>query len=104
MRQNRSHSNERPTQRVSSNLRISQDKASSLRSFLLQVLALWAVALGTPAAFAQSGRISMTVGTPTVDANGVQYYPASSVYQGSVGQIIRVLAPTNPAPGKPPRL
>ncbi len=46
----------------------------------------------------------MTVGTPTVDANGVQYYPVKSVYQGSQQQIIRVLRPTNPAPGKPPRV
>jgi S-formylglutathione hydrolase FrmB len=45
----------------------------------------------------------MTVGTPTVDANGVKYYPVTSVYQGFL-QIIRVLQPTNPASGKPPRL
>ncbi|HZS53367.1 MAG TPA: PQQ-dependent sugar dehydrogenase, partial [Bryobacteraceae bacterium] len=46
---------------------------------------------------------SMTVGTPTVDANGVKSYPVTSVYQGSAVQIIRVLEPTNPTPGKPRR-
>src|SRR5271170_1345555 len=64
--------------------------------FLMFVLCL--VAMTTPAAFAQSGTPPMTVGTPTVDANGVKYYPVSSVYQGSHQQIIRVLQPTNPAP------
>ena len=46
----------------------------------------------------------MSVGTPTVDANGVQYYPVKSIYQGSQQQIIRVLQPTNPPPGTPQRL
>ena len=67
--------------------------------FLLCVLAMT-----TPAAFAQGGHVPMTVGTPTVDANGVKYYPVTSVYQGSQQQIIRVLQPTNPPSGKPPRL
>ena len=66
--------------------------------------ALCLVAMTMPAAFAQSGHVPMSVGTPTVDANGVKYYPVKSVYQGSQQQIIRVLEPTNPAPGKPPRL
>ena len=47
---------------------------------------------------------SMTVGTPTVDANGVLYYPVSSVYQGLQPQTVRVLKPTNPVAGQPPRL
>lgn len=47
---------------------------------------------------------SMTVGTPTTDANGVKYYPVTSVYQGSQQQIIRVLQPTNPVLGKPRRI
>ncbi len=46
----------------------------------------------------------MSVGTPTVDANGVQYYPVTSVYQGLQQQVVRVLEPTNPAPGKLRRL
>ncbi len=47
---------------------------------------------------------TMTVGSPTVDANGVKYYPVTSVYQGSQPQTIRVLQPTNPPPGVPPRV
>ncbi|MGC1582342.1 MAG: hypothetical protein WA766_12725, partial [Candidatus Acidiferrales bacterium] len=46
----------------------------------------------------------MSVGTPTVDANGVKYYPVKSVYQGSQQQIVRVLQPTNPPSGQPPIL
>ena len=47
---------------------------------------------------------TMVVGTPTIDANGVKYYPVTSVYQGSEEQIVRVLEPTNPASGKPRRI
>ncbi len=43
---------------------------------------------------------SMLVGTPTVDANGVKSYPVTSVFQGPQPTIVRVLEPTNPAPGK----
>jgi hypothetical protein len=39
-----------------------------------------------------------------VDANGVKYYPVTSVYQDLQQQIVRVLEPTNPVPGKPRRL
>ena len=46
---------------------------------------------------------SMTVGTPTVDANGVKSYLVTSVFQGSQPLTVRVLEPTNPAPGKPRR-
>src|ERR1700734_4176176 len=56
-----------------------------------------------PNALAQNGHVPMTVGTRTVDANGVQYYPVKSVYQGSQ-QIIRVLQPTSPPPGAPARI
>src|SRR5581483_980278 len=45
-----------------------------------------------------------TVGTPTVDANGVLYYPVSSIYQGLQPQTVRVMKPANPAAGQPPRL
>ncbi len=50
------------------------------------------------------GSSSMTVGTPTVDSNGVKYYPVTSIYQGFETSIVRVLEPTRPAPGKPHRL
>jgi len=50
------------------------------------------------------GSYSMIVGSPMVDANGVKYYPVTSVYQGSQPQIVRVLEPTHPAPGKPHRI
>jgi len=46
----------------------------------------------------------MVVGSPSVDSNGVMYYPVTSVYQGSDQQIIRVLEPTNPVAGKPRRI
>jgi hypothetical protein len=39
-----------------------------------------------------------------LDANGVKYYAVKYIYQGSQQQIIRVLEPTNPPPGKPRRL
>ncbi|HKW34318.1 MAG TPA: hypothetical protein VJN92_14995, partial [Candidatus Acidoferrum sp.] len=55
-------------------------------------------------AFAQNGPPAMSIGTPTVDANGVKYYPVRSAYQGFQQQIIRVLEPTNPQAGKPRRL
>ncbi len=77
-------------------------KASSVRALSLPVVISLAVAI-TSTAFAQNGRVPMTVGTPTSDANGVKYYPVTSVYQGSQ-QIIRVLQPTNPPPGKPARV
>jgi glucose/arabinose dehydrogenase/S-formylglutathione hydrolase FrmB len=47
---------------------------------------------------------SMTVSGPTVDANNVKSYIVTSVYQGSQPMTVRVLEPTNPAPGKPRRL
>ncbi len=46
---------------------------------------------------------SMIVGAPTVDANGVKSYPVTSFFQGSQPTIVRVLEPTNPAPGRPRR-
>ena len=66
---------------------------------------LWGMGVAAPFARAQGSSAStpMTVGTPTVDANGVKYYPVTSVYQGSQQQIVRVLEPTNPVPGKPQR-
>src|SRR6266852_544403 len=82
----------------------SQDKTQRVRALFLPVFVLCVVAMTMPAAFAQSARVSMSVGTPTVDANGVKYYPVRSIYQGSQQQIIRVLEPTNPPPGKPRRL
>ncbi len=46
---------------------------------------------------------SMTVGAPTVDSNGVKSYVVTSVYQGNQPLTVRVLEPTNPAPGRPRR-
>jgi Putative esterase len=59
--------------------------------------------IGALGAHAQN-RPSLRVGAPTIDAHGVKYYPVTSIYQGSQHQIVRVLEPTNPAPGKPRRL
>ena len=103
----RGDSYERPKPKSYSCLRSEQDETLHVRPlhvrpFLLAIV-LWILTISAPTAFAQSGHIPMRVGTPTVDANGVKYYPVTSVYQGSQ-QIIRVLQPTNPAPGKPPRL
>ena len=47
---------------------------------------------------------SMTVGAPTVDANGVESYPVTSVFQGPQSMTVRVLEPTSPAPGQPHRV
>ena len=47
---------------------------------------------------------SMVVQPPTLDANGVKYYSVTSAYQGGREQTVRVLEPTNPAPGRPRRL
>lgn len=46
----------------------------------------------------------MLVREPTVDANGVKYYSMASAYQGGHEEIVRVLEPTKPAPGRPRRL
>ena len=64
---------------------------------------MWFLFASAPWASAQSTS-TMTVGTPTTDANGVMYYPVTSVYQDSQPQTIRVLKPTNPAAGMPPRI
>ena len=46
----------------------------------------------------------MTVlGSPTVDANGVKYYSVLSAYLGAQPTTLRILEPTNPAPGQPHR-
>jgi len=63
---------------------------------------LW-VGIGPAWADGQSAP-PMTVGTATVDAHGVKYYPVRSVYQGSQEQIVRVLEPTKPLSAKPLRL
>jgi glucose/arabinose dehydrogenase len=46
---------------------------------------------------------SMTIASPTVDANGVKSYLVTSLYQGPEPTIIRVFEPTNPVAGKPRR-
>ncbi|MCI0463980.1 MAG: Ig-like domain-containing protein, partial [Gemmataceae bacterium] len=45
----------------------------------------------------------MTVQEVTIDGNGVQYYSATSAYQGGQATTLRVLRPDNPAPGQPHR-
>ena len=46
----------------------------------------------------------MTVlGSPTVDGNGVKYYSVVSGYIGAEPTTLRILEPTNPAPGQPHR-
>ena len=46
----------------------------------------------------------MTVlGSPTVDGNGVKYYSVVSAYLGAQPTTLRILEPTNPAPGQPHR-
>src|SRR5258708_2570249 len=76
-------------------------RLARLLTFIVGLLGLMVV--DAPGARAQSNP-PMTVGTPTVDANGVKSYPVTSVYQGSQQQIIRVLEPTNPIAGKPRRI
>lgn len=49
------------------------------------------------------GASSLRVRAPMIDSNGVRYYPIDSAYQGSKLQVVRVLEPTHPAPGKPRR-
>jgi S-formylglutathione hydrolase FrmB len=46
---------------------------------------------------------SMRASVPTVKANGVKWFSVTSVFQGPAATIVRVLEPTNPAPGKPHR-
>jgi hypothetical protein len=84
--------------------RRSQDKIRRSKALFLSAFAVCVLAMAMPTAFAQTGHVPMSVGTSTVDANGVKYYPVKSIYQGSQEQIIRVLEPTNPPPGKPRRL
>src|ERR1700722_5699198 len=95
---------QRPKPEVGTHFGRSKRKALNPRVLLMAPFLLWLVAAGAPSARAQGAPASLTVGTPAVDANGVKYYPVSSVYQGSQQQIVRVLEPTNPVPGKPRRL
>ncbi len=72
---------------------------------------IWCVSVDAPAdartdahwAHVQ-GTFSLQVGTPMADSDGVKYYPVLSAYQGFQPQVVRVLEPTHPTPGKPPRL
>ena len=91
--------------RRTSLLRIERSVLSlSFAKFPLFLLSLmWLLCASAPWANAQSTP-TLSVGNPTTDANGVEYYPVTSVYQDSQQQIIRVLEPTNPAPGQPPKI
>ena len=71
---------------------------SIFKSLLLIVGLLWSFGMCVPYAW------SMTIGTPTTDANGVKSYPVTSIYQGSQQQIIRVLEPTAACLGKARRI
>ena len=70
---------------------------------VLTLTLMWLLCASASRIGAQSTS-TMTVGSPTTDANGVMYYPVTSVYQDAQPQTIRVLQPTNPAPGMPPRI
>ena len=96
-------SRERPKPKSCSYQRCAQDETLHVRPLFLLAIVVWVLAICAPTAFAQTGRVPMSVGTPTIDANGVKYYPVTSVYQGSQ-QIIRVLEPTSPPPGTSRRL
>jgi S-formylglutathione hydrolase FrmB len=72
-----------------------------IRAIFLTVLSLCLVGVTATSAAAQQ---TISVGSPTIDANGVKSYPVTSAYQGSQQQTIRVLEPTNPVSGKPRRL
>ena len=86
-----------------SNLTFGMPK-TRLRGFrTLALTFMWFLFARAPWASAQSAS-TMTVGSPTTDANGVEYYPVTSVYQDSEPQTIRVLEPTNPTPGLPRRI
>lgn len=87
----------------SGNLGASRHKVRVAEFLMLAFSLLWCLGITASWAHAQGGS-SMTVGTPTIDANGVKYYPVTSVYQGSQQQTVRVLEPTNPVQGKPRRL
>jgi hypothetical protein len=47
---------------------------------------------------------TMSVAAPTVDGDGVRFYPVYSIYQNDQLQTIRVLKPTHPTPGQPHRI
>jgi hypothetical protein len=74
------------------------------RSRLVALSLLSVAAIAVSSGRAQGSRSTMSIGSPTVDANGVKYYPVTSVYQGNQQQIIRVLEPISPPPGKPRRI
>jgi hypothetical protein len=97
----------------------------ALGLFLLPVLSLCALDLSparvqssvpSPTSVAQARSVTtgsqirpsssgpMKVGAPTVNAKGVKSYLVTSVFQGPQPLTVRVLEPTNPAPGKPHRL
>jgi hypothetical protein len=77
-----------------------RDTSAIMRFLILIVSLLAMLAADVSSLQAQS----MTVGPPTVDANGVKSYPVWSIYQGSQQQIVRVLEPTAPAAGQRRRL
>jgi hypothetical protein len=96
---------------LSSNGRVTHRKSHIVGLIVFTVGFIWCVAANAPLDARVGLRLervpgssSMSVGIPFTDANGVKYYPFRSAYLGSRSLAIRVLEPTNPAPGKPRRL
>ena len=64
------------------------------------ILAILFICLALPT-YAESA--GLTVANPQTDGNGVIWYDATSSYNGPGSTTLRVLPPTNPAPGMPHR-
>lgn len=73
-------------------------------TFLLMLSLAGVLCVIAPVQGPRESTPTMVVGTPTKDFDGVQYYPVSSIYQGNQPQTIRILEPTHPAAGQPPRI
>lgn len=73
-------------------------------SFLLVSVLFALSGSNAPRARTLENTDTLTIGVPSIDSNGVKYYPVRSVYQDSQQQFIRVLEPTHPAHRQPHRL
>jgi putative esterase len=96
---------------LSDNGRVTHRKSHIVGLIVFTAGLVWCVAANAPLDARAGLRLehvqgssSMSVGLPFTDANGVKYYPFRSSYLGSQSLAVRVLEPTNPAPGKPRRL
>jgi Concanavalin A-like lectin/glucanases superfamily/Putative esterase len=70
----------------------------AMRKGYLAFLSAWLVVL-----LAHAGAMGLTVTPLQTDSTGVAWYSAVSEYNGPSSTVLRVLAPTNPAPGMPRR-